>query len=302
MLLVETENLRKEFGPKIAVKNLTLQVMAGEVFGYLGPNGAGKTTSIKMLMSLIFPTSGTAQLLGKPLGDREVRRKIGFLPEHFRFHDWLTADEFLNFHGRLYGMKQPELRNRIDEVLSLVGLPDRKKDRLRTFSKGMLQRIGLAQAIINRPHIVFLDEPTSGLDPLGRREFRDIVRKLRDEGVTVFLNSHILSEVEMVCDRVAIIDKGVVVESGPLAVLLEGDLQVEIRVDRIDPELIQSVSPFCKSISTNGSVINVTVEDKENIPLIARAIVSKGISLYSLQSKQDNLEDLFVRLVERGEG
>jgi len=192
---IKTEELRKVFGSRAAVKGLTLQVEQGEVFGFLGPNGAGKTTSIKMLLGLVKPTSGTAWLLGAPIGDRRTRARIGFLPEHFRFQNWLTACEFLTLHGELLGMDARELKTRLEELLERVGLSEFHDKQLRTFSKGMLQRIGLAQALLNRPALVFLDEPTSGLDPVGRRLVRDIIHELRAEGTCIFLNSHLLSEI-----------------------------------------------------------------------------------------------------------
>ena len=215
-LAIETNGLRKEFDENVAVRGLTLQVQQGEVFGFLGPNGAGKTTSIKMLLGLVAPTSGGATLLGAPLGDRAARAKMGFLPEHFRFHDWLSADEFLNLHGQLYGMSAARLKPRIDELLELVGLTPFRSKQLKTFSKGMLQRIGLAQALLNDPALVFLDEPTSGLDPVGRRLVRDMIADLKKRGTTIFLNSHLLTEVEQVCDRVAVIHRGRIVASGTL--------------------------------------------------------------------------------------
>src|ERR1035437_7935127 len=183
---IETNELRKVFGDNAAVKSLTLQIQQGEVFGFLGPNGAGKTTSIKMLVGLIAPTSGTACLLGVPLGNRITRARIGFLPEHFRFQDWLTAREFLVLHGNLYGMERSRLNTRVDQLLERVGLSGFRDKALVTFSKGMLQRIGLAQALLNSPGLVFLDEPTSGLDPVGRILVRDIIRELRKEGNCVF--------------------------------------------------------------------------------------------------------------------
>ena len=192
---IATRGLRKEFGEKVAVADLTLQVEQGEVFGFLGPNGAGKTTSIKMLLGLTAPTAGEGYLLGQPLGDHRTRARIGFLPEHFRFHEWLTAAEFLDLHGRLYGMERSRRQEVIPDLLELVGLADRAGTRLSAFSKGMLQRIGLAQALLNDPALVFLDEPTSGLDPLGRRLVRNIINHLREEGTAVFLNSHLLGEI-----------------------------------------------------------------------------------------------------------
>ncbi|MBV9670760.1 MAG: ABC transporter ATP-binding protein, partial [Acidobacteriales bacterium] len=195
------------------MRGLTLEVRRGEVFGFLGPNGAGKSTSVKMLLGLVAPSAGSAQVLGKPAGDRETRARIGFLPEHFRFYDWFTPAELLRVHGRLYGIPETALRERIPAMLEIVGLTPHSDKQLRHFSKGMLQRIGLAQAILNEPDLLFLDEPTSGLDPVGRRLVRDVIRAQRDRGATVFLNSHLLSEVEITCDRVAFIKTGEVIET-----------------------------------------------------------------------------------------
>src|SRR5512134_224785 len=216
---IKTDELRKVFGDRAAVKGLTLQVSEGEVFGFLGPNGAGKTTSMKMLLGLVSPTSGSASLLGMPIRDRATLARVGFLPEHFRFQEWLTAGEFLQLHGELLGMEARDLKQRRAELLERVGLSPFRDKQLRTFSKGMLQRIGLAQALLNRPTLVFLDEPTSGLDPVGRRLVRDIIRELRSTGTCVFLNSHLLSEIEVTCDRVAFIRHGEVVRVLELASL-----------------------------------------------------------------------------------
>ena len=228
-MIIETQGLRKQFGPTVAVSDLSLRVGAGEIFGFLGPNGAGKTTSIKMLLALVEPTSGTGQVLGAPLGDRAARARIGFLPEHFRFHETLTATELLRFHGRLYGLRGGSLDARIDRLLTRVDLVDAADRPLRGYSKGMLQRAGLAQALLNEPQLVFLDEPTSGLDPLGRLLVRDIIAELRADGVTVFLNSHLLGEVEATCDRVVFVKRGRVVEERRLSAPTEA-LDLELRV------------------------------------------------------------------------
>ncbi|MFN8596209.1 MAG: ABC transporter ATP-binding protein [Anaerolineae bacterium] len=232
---IETAHLRKEYNRKVAVADLNLQVGQGEVFGFLGPNGAGKTTSIKMLLSLVAPTKGEAQLLGKPIGDPASRSRVGFLPEHFRFHDWLTGEEFLHLHGQLYGMNDTDRQQRVPMLLKRVGLDEHANKRLRGYSKGMLQRVGLAMALLNRPAIVFLDEPTSGLDPVGRILVRDIIREVRDEGTTVFLNSHLLSEVEVTCDRVVFIKHGTVIKTVDLKTIGQGELPVEIRTGRCQP-------------------------------------------------------------------
>jgi ABC-2 type transport system ATP-binding protein len=210
-LTIDATRLRKTYGTRTAVRDLTLQVKRGEAFGFLGPNGAGKSTSIKMLLGLVKPTSGRALLLDRPLGDREVRARIGFLPEHFRFYDWLSASELILFHGRLCGLAEDQLRRKIPKLLERVGLGAQHAKPIRSFSKGMMQRVGLAQAIVNDPEILFLDEPTSGLDPAGRKLVRDLIREQRERGATVFLNSHLLGEVEQSCDRVAFIRQGNVI-------------------------------------------------------------------------------------------
>ena len=302
MWAIETLSLRKVYGRQVAVENLTLQVGHGEVFGFLGPNGAGKTTAVKMLLGLVRPTSGQARILGRPLEDLAVKERVGFLPEQFRFHEWLRVEEFLHFHGRLYGLRGARLTRRVQEVLELVGLADRANDQLRSFSKGMLQRVGLAQALINEPEVVFLDEPTSGLDPLGRRLVRDIIGRLRSQGVTVFLNSHLLSEVERVCDQVAILDRGRVVRQGSLGELLAAGTAVEMRVDGISPELLLDLRQLCHSFTATDSTITATIGDIDQVPLIAEAVVRRGARLYSLTTRQESLEDLFVRSVEGDSG
>src|SRR5215468_10427195 len=232
-LAVETRGLRKRFGRKLAVSDLSLSVQRGEVFGFLGPNGAGKTTSLKMLLGLVDPTAGKGTVLGAPIGDRETRRKVGFLPEHFRFQEWLTGRELLHFHGRLVGLRGSELNSRADELLARVDLLDAAHRAVKTYSKGMMQRVGLAQALLARPELVFLDEPTSGLDPLGRLLVRDIIRELKAGGTTVFLNSHLLGEVEATCDRVVFVKAGRSVHE----LCLNGDdagVDVELRTGPLD--------------------------------------------------------------------
>ncbi|MCE9628025.1 MAG: ABC transporter ATP-binding protein, partial [Candidatus Eisenbacteria bacterium] len=210
-LAIETHHLKRWFGPKLAVADLSLNVPRGEVFGFLGPNGAGKSTTIKMLLGLLEPTSGAGTLLGRPLGDRAARAKVGFLPEHFRFQDWLSGRELLRFHGQLYGLSGRSLEAKADALLERMDLVDDAERPIRTYSKGMTQRIGLAQALLNDPEIVFLDEPTSGLDPIGRLLVRDVIKDLRAAGTSVFLNSHLLGEVEATCDRVVFVKQGRIV-------------------------------------------------------------------------------------------
>lgn len=294
---IETQGLCKVFGNKVAVNDLTLTVQQGEVFGFLGPNGAGKTTSVKMLLNLISPSGGVGRLFGQPLNNPEVRSKVGFLPEHFRFHDWLTAQEFLALHADLYHMPHGEAKKRSAELLDLVGLTPHAGKRLREFSKGMLQRIGLAQALLNRPGLVILDEPTSGLDPVGRRLVRDIIHDLREQGTTVFLNSHLLSEVEITCDRVAFIKHGKVVRISPLKGLVEGELRVEIRAQRLTPEILSGLNRWCQLVRQDGEHLSLTVENESDLPLVNRYLVESGVEVYSLRPEQVSLEDLFIQIV-----
>src|SRR5215831_76332 len=231
--VIETQQLRKRYGRKLAVADLSLSVGRGEVFGFLGPNGAGKTTSLKMLLGLVEPTGGSATVLGRPLGDRRARAKLGFLPEHFRFHDWLTGRELLRFHGQLYGLAGSTLERRIEDLLARVDLLDAAERRVSGYSKGMLQRVGLAQALLNEPELVFLDEPTSGLDPLGRLLVRDLIRDLKRSGTAVFLNSHLLGEVEATCDRVVFVKQGRTVRELTLAAA-DRALEVELRLGASD--------------------------------------------------------------------
>jgi ABC-2 type transport system ATP-binding protein len=296
-LAIETHSLCKTFGEKVAVQDLTLSVERGEVFGFLGPNGAGKTTSVKMLLDLVTPTGGEGFLFGKPLTDSPVRQRIGFLPEHFRFHDWLKAEEFLALHADLYHIPKPQARKRIVELLELVGLTPHSQKKLREFSKGMLQRIGLAQALLNQPELIILDEPTSGLDPVGRRLVRDIIRDLRGQGTTVFLNSHLLSEVEITCDRVAFIKRGKVIQISQLQALMEGDISVEVRARNLNPELVGGLSRWSQNVRVDGEHLALTLSSESSLPEINRYLVEHGVEVYALLPQHVSLEDLFIQIV-----
>jgi len=296
---IATQDLRKRYGKKVAVAGLSLNVERGEVFGFLGPNGAGKTTAVKMMLGLARPTAGEARLLDAPPGDWRVRRKVGFLPEHFRFHEWLRADEFLDVHGQFFGMPKAERRQRVPELIELVGLGDDAQRKLGQFSKGMLQRVGLAQALLNRPELIFLDEPTSGLDPLGRRLVRDIIRQQREQGVTIFLNSHLLSEVEVTCDRVAFIKGGQVVQVADLHTMVEGDTQVELRLGQVKPGLLQGLEQFGHGVRADGEQVTLFVQGEEQLPAIAAWVVEQGVGLYALTPHKLSLEEMFVRIVSQ---
>ena len=294
---IETKHLQKAFGEKLAVRDLSLQVRRGEVFGFLGPNGAGKTTSIKMFLGLVRPTAGSASLLGHPISDHQVRAQVGFLPEHFRFHDWLTGEEFLHLHGQLYGMPADAVRRRSDYLLDRVGLEAHRRQQLHTYSKGMLQRIGLAQALLNTPQLVFLDEPTSGLDPVGRRLVRDIIREISQQGTAVFLNSHLLSEVEITCDRVAFIKHGEVLQTTELSTLVDGDTSVSIRADHVSPEVLAGLQRFGRNVRPDGAVTRLILSDEAQLPEITRYLVSQGVDVYAITPERLSLEDLFIKIV-----
>lgn len=303
---IETAHLRKEYGGTIgqggfvAVQDLSFSVPCGQVFGLLGPNGAGKTTTINMLLGNIKPTAGEASLLGCPIGDREARAKLGFLPEKFQFHDFLTAEEFLDLHGKLYGMGRAARQARIPEVLEQVGLIERRRSKIGEFSKGMQQRVGLAQAILNDPELVILDEPTSALDPLGRREVREIVAALKASGKTVLLNSHLLSEVEMTCDQVAILKAGQVVRLGKIDDLLAAPATVEMRVGNQSPALIRALETLARTVTVVEDMVTATIGDESVVPELAAAVVGNGGRLMSLVPRRESLEDLFIRVVEDG--
>jgi ABC-2 type transport system ATP-binding protein len=219
------------------------------------------------------------------------------LPEHFRFHDWLTAGEFLNLHGQLYGMTASHLRARVSELLDLVGITPFRDKQLRTYSKGMLQRIGLAQALLNEPALVFLDEPTSGLDPVGRRLVRDIIRDLRARGTTVFLNSHLLSEVEITCDRVAFIKHGEVLRVNELKTLVDGATSVTLRASGLTPQVIEGLNQWGKDVRVDGDHVTLTMSDESALPTMTRYLVAQNVDVYAITPQRLSLEDLFIQIV-----
>jgi ABC-2 type transport system ATP-binding protein len=293
---LEAQALRKDFGAKAAVRDLTLSVAQGEVFGFLGPNGAGKTTSIKMLLGLVHPSGGRARLLGAPVGRPRGRARVGYLPEHFAFHEWLRGRELLRFHGRLLGRGGPALEAQIEGLLRRVELVEAGERCLREYSKGMKQRIGLAQALLGEPELVFLDEPTSGLDPLGRRLVRDVIRELKARGTTVFLNSHLLSEVEITCDRVAFVKEGRVVREMTLGET-ERELEVELRLERSSPAILAGLAGFGRDLRAEGDVVRLRVEGEGRLPELVRWLAAQGVGLYHLAAGRRTLEEVFMEVV-----
>jgi ABC-2 type transport system ATP-binding protein len=294
--VIETRALRKRYGAKLAVADLSLSVGRGEVFGFLGPNGAGKTTSLKMLLGLVEPTAGSAVVLGAPLGDRRVRARVGFLPEHFRFHEWLSGRELLRFHGRLYGLGGPALSARIEELLARMDLIEAGDRALRTYSKGMLQRVGLAQALLNEPSLVFLDEPTSGLDPIGRLLVRDVIRDLKARGTAVFLNSHLLGEIEATCDRVVFLKAGRTVRELDLRGRVDR-LEVELRVEGADAETVSGLERFGRPLAGAGDRLRLQVESDDRLPEIAAWLVGRGARLYGMHAARPSLETVFLEVM-----
>ena len=305
-LVVQTEQLSKIFrvgfwGKKVtAVDGINLEVRPGEVFGFLGPNGAGKTTTLKMLMGLIYPTSGQAWLFGQNLDDPQTKARLGFLPESPYFYDYLTSREFLGFYGHLFGLWGAVLDKRVDELLELVGMTHAKDLQLRKFSKGMLQRVGVAQALINDPELVVLDEPMSGLDPIGRKEVRDLILRLKESGKTVLFSSHILHDAEVLCDRVAMILKGRLVACGRVTDLLDQGVnhQVELVVDRLPPEGLDHLRPLIDKVVMQGDRMLVVLKSQQDVGGALEIIRAAKASLVSLTPQKGSLEDLFIREVE----
>ena len=292
---IHTQDLAKKYGHVTALAGLTMTVPKGEVFGFLGPNGAGKTTSVKLLLGLTEPTAGQAWLLGAPIGDLDVRRRVGYLPELFRYQGFLTAREVLAFHCELARLPRSTWKEEIAEAVSTVGLVERADDRCGTFSKGMQQRLGLGVALLGKPELVFLDEPTSALDPVGRHDVREITRRLRDRGTSVFLNSHLLSEVEMVCDRVAVVDHGRVIALGTIHELLRGADMVRVRVAGLNGRL-SGIQGF-EAPGEDGDWMTFRGVGEDRVPALVAEIVRLGGRIYAVEPQQQTLEDRFLQLL-----
>lgn len=304
--VLDADRLTKAYGRTIALRGITLTVAPGEAVGLLGPNGAGKTTTVKILTGLVRPSSGTARLFGLPATDPKARRKLGYLPELFRFPDWMTGEQVVSFHADLAGVSRSDRPARVTHVLDQVGLGARGGDRVSAYSKGMSQRLGLAQAIVGRPELLLLDEPTSALDPVGRRDVRELVSALKADGVAVVLNSHLLSEVERVCDRVVVIDKGHVKFSGSLDQLTGEGPTLHVAVGRSDDDLVPALAEFGR-ISLSGNDVQVTLgppwDDvpEEAAEQVAAAVTRGPWGLRGLVVSRASLEDAFVAMVSGGD-
>ena len=306
MPAIETRGLTKDYAtgfwrkrPHRALDRLDLEVAQGEVFGFLGPNGAGKTTMLKLLMQLVYPTSGGAELLGRPIGDVGVKQRLGYLPESPYFYDYLTAEELLVYFARLFGYSASDGRLRAGRLLDEIGIGAERRWPLRKFSKGMLQRVGIAQALINDPELVILDEPMSGLDPLGRRDVRALILRLRDSGCTVFFSSHVLSDAEALCSRVAILARGRLVASGNLSDMTAfqsrgWELVVGNLEDALVPRLADRVVRAVK-LGPGRYTLELSLDPSPD--LLLSELIGRGAHLVSLNPMRDTLEDFFVRQV-----
>jgi ABC-2 type transport system ATP-binding protein len=307
MAAISIDNLTKDYQvgfwrkrPYRALDRLSLEVQSGEIFGFLGPNGAGKTTTLKLLMQLIFPSSGRAEILGRPVGDVAARQRIGYLPENPSFYDYLSADELLQYFGHLFGYSRSDARARAARLLDRVGIgPERRRQQLRKYSKGMIQRVGIAQALLSDPEVIFLDEPMSGLDPLGRREVRSLILELRDQGRTVFFSSHILADAETLCSRVAVVAAGRLAAAGRLTDMLAFEVRGwELVVAGVNPEVRERIAHTARQI-TEISPGRYAIELSLDRPpeQVAAEITATGATLVSLNPLRDTLEDFFVRRV-----
>jgi ABC-2 type transport system ATP-binding protein len=292
---IRLEHVTKRYAKVVALNDISLSVEHG-VFGFLGPNGAGKTTAVKILLGLTRPTTGSGTLAGASFGSKASLGRIGYLPELFRYQSWLTAREVLALHCELAGIARGRWGAEIDRILATVGLADRGTSRVGTFSKGMQQRLGLGVALLGDPAVVLLDEPTSALDPVGRHDVREIIRTLRERGTIVFLNSHLLSEVEQVCDAVAIVDRGKVVAQGDLAQLL-GVSSVRIRATGISREARAAMARFGELDDDADGAVVIKGIDRERIPELVGAVVASGARVYAIEPRHESLEERFLSLL-----
>lgn len=303
MIAIETNQLEKSYAvgfwrkkPRVALRPLNLTVQEGEVFGFLGPNGAGKTTTLKLLMGLVFPTAGTARILGMDLDDPQIKAQVGFLPEQPYFYDYLTAKELLEYYAQLSGVTARERSTRVEKVLARVGLTNAARVQLRKFSKGMLQRAGLAQAIIHEPRVVFLDEPMSGLDPMGRREVRDLIQELQQEGKTVFFSTHILSDAEALCDRVAVIHEGELRGIGAVAELTS-QVHGEVEIVFYGRAVPAGIANLAGEARVSGEMVRAVVSEKKQETLL-EVLRQERLRVVSLNPVRSSLEEYYLQKLQ----
>jgi ABC-2 type transport system ATP-binding protein len=307
LIAIETTGLTKVYSSAFgkrkveALSGLNLSIPAGTIFGFLGPNGAGKTTLVKLLLGIIFPTSGSAKILGGEINDYKVKSKIGYLPENHKYPAYLTGGDVLQFFGKLSGMDGLELDKKIDEMLELVQMAKWKKTKVKNYSKGMMQRLGLAQAMLNDPELIYLDEPTDGVDPIGRKDIRDILIELKNRNKTIFLNSHLLSEVEMITDSVGILNKGILLREGTVKELTENKeeykISVEGKIDSLADEL--KTNNFA---DIGGGYYTFKVADPQDLNRILDLLRNKGIIIKEMVQQKNTLEEMFISLIKEAEG
>lgn len=301
MAIIEVTHLTKVYGQQVACRDICLSVEEGQIFGFLGPNGAGKSTLVKMLVGLVYPTAGEAMVAGYAPTDTRSRRQIGFLPENFRLHGWLKGSELVNFHARLAGLDYRSAKRSSQAALELVGLAKEGEKLVANYSKGMQQRLGLAAALVGDPRVVFLDEPTSALDPLGRREVREILLSLKAAGKTVFLNSHLLSEVEQVCDRVSIINRGLVVADGKPHELQAASTAVAIKLSGLPVLLAVELQRDYPRLQIEGDLLTLRAPSPEDIADVVAKLAAQGCRIYEVTPHHNSLEDVYVHLMQEGE-
>ncbi|RMF57622.1 MAG: ABC transporter ATP-binding protein [Calditrichaeota bacterium] len=301
MLAVETFQLTKVFsrGKIKALDDLTLSVETGTIFGLLGPNGAGKTTLIKILLGVVFPTSGSVSVLERPVNDLEVKARIGYLPENHRYPDFLRGGEVLEYYARLAGIEKRQIAQNKVRLLKLVNLEKWAGTKIKKYSKGMMQRLGLAQAMMNDPEMLFLDEPTDGVDPIGRKEIRDVLHHLKEEGKTIFLNSHLLSEVEMLCDQVAILDKGKLVQTGTVQELTSPSKTFRFETSAITKEVEQGVKQHALKIESKNGFIQVTVASQKHLNAIIDYLRAHEVDIHAVVPYKQSLEESFIEILKK---
>lgn len=304
MPVIETRELRKDYGRIHALRGVSLKVEKGQIYGLLGQNGAGKTTLIKILLGIVTLTDGEAAILGAPAGTSRIRKRVGYLPEDHQFPGYHTGYSLMDYYGALYGVPGPERHKKIPETLDLVGISGRMYSKIRTYSKGMKQRLGIAQALLHDPELIILDEPTDGVDPLGRREIRELMQRLKDQGHSIFLNSHLLGEVELICDRVAILQQGKLVREGTIADLTRQKGRYEIALapgQQFPVEAIRQGGYTVDPVPEKPGLFEVSASDEKTIDPVVRLLMERGLSLRHLVEKKQSLEEAFLATVEEAE-
>jgi len=304
MNIIEVSNLTKQYQARNfsketipALNNLNLNIESGKIFGLLGPNGAGKTTLVKILLGIVFPTEGHAKIFGEDITNYRLRSKIGFLPEDHKFPEYLTAEDVLYHLGSLAGLTKKDISSRIDKYLEMVEIVQWRKMKVKKYSKGMLQRLGLAQALINEPEMIFLDEPTDGVDPIGRKKIRDILIELKNQGKTILINSHLLSEVELICDTVAILNKGELVKEGKVTDLTISSDTYKLVTSDLNDELINILLSKHNAIIENKNNFNIKSENPEDLNLLIDFLRSNKISIYEIGKMKSTLEEMFIEVI-----